>query len=94
VSWRLARVVSIVGFELCLAAQLQQFLAFRSGYAGQGPHQSQRGSCPWTRFGCYISALAVPPGFLALEAFISGVELLGPFDLLVLECARHDAPGP
>ena len=86
-SWRLARVVSTVGFELCLADQLQQFLAFRYGYAGQGPVPVA------AREQLYFS-VGGTAGFLALEAFISGVELLGPFDLLVLECARHDAPGP
>ena len=33
-------------------------------------------------------------GLLALEAFIYGVELLSPFDLLLIECALHDAPAP
>ena len=33
-------------------------------------------------------------GFLELEAFIYGVELLSPLDLLLLECALDDAPAP
>ena len=33
-------------------------------------------------------------GLLELEAFIYGVELLSPSDLLLIECALHEAPAP